>query len=118
MKDKKILEEEMLSDEELDKVAGGTYDECSEIVMAVGKVVEHNGFIDNKPGKFMWYLDGNPETADYLKKTYNIDAELSGYLAPGAGGGYPIDGVANIYKINGKQISHQQVLDIIKASKG
>ena len=114
MKDKKIFEEEMLSDEDLDNVAGGTYDECYEIVMAVGKVVEHNGLT----GKFMWYLDGNPETADYLKKTYNIDAELSGYLAPGAGGGYSIDGVANIYKINGKQISHQQVLDIIKASKG
>ena len=51
MKDEKILEEEMLSDEELDKVAGGTYDECSEIVMAVGKVVEHNGFLDGNLGR-------------------------------------------------------------------
>ena len=52
-----------------------------------------------------------------LKKTYNIDAELDGGYTPGAGG-YLEEGRANIYKINGKQISHQQVLDIIKASKG
>ena len=117
MKDKKIFEEEMLSDEDLDNVAGGTYSETSEIIMLLGKVSEHNGFIDNKPGKFMWYLD-DFELPGYLKKTYNIDAELDGYKQPGAGGGWIEECGANIYKINGKQISHQQVLDIIKASKG
>jgi len=43
MKDEKFLQEEMMSEEELDNVAGGTYFETNEIIDAVGKVVEHNG---------------------------------------------------------------------------
>ena len=46
-----------------------------------------------------------------------IDAKLDGGYTPGAGGWWE-EGNANVYKLNGKQISHQQVLDIIKASKG
>ena len=117
MADKDKFADEVMSDEELDGVAGGTYSETSDIIMAVGKVVEHNGFYNNKPAKFMWYLDDS-EVAGYLKKNYNIDAELDGYKHPGAGGGWIEECEANIYKINGKQISHQQVLDIIKASQG
>lgn len=109
----------MMSDEELDKVAGGNMTEVNEIIMSVGKVVEHSGTYNGKPAKMMWYLDGNREISSYLKKTYNIDSELDDGWVPGSGGYYfENGGDPNTYSINGKSISHQQVLDIIKASKG
>ena len=53
-------------------VAGGTYFETDEIIDAVGKVVEHNGTIDGKPAKIMWWLSGNREVTSYLKNTYGM----------------------------------------------
>jgi len=73
--------------------------------------------VDGKPAKTKWWLSGNGEVASYLKNTYGIDAKIYGGYTPGAGG-WLEEGNANVYKLNGKQISHQQILDIIKASKG
>ena len=59
---KKINAElEMMSEEELDNVAGGTMTEVNEIVMSVGKIVEHSGTYNGKPAKILGYLDGKRE---------------------------------------------------------
>jgi hypothetical protein len=114
MADEKLLQDELLSDEELDKVAGGTFSEWTEISKLIGRVVERHGTVNGKPAIVYVYLDIS-QLKGYLKKNYNIDAELDGGYT-GAGDHFE-EGEANIYKINGKQISHQHVLDIIKASQ-
>ena len=102
MKDKKILQEEVLSDEELEKVAGGTVSETIDIVMAVGKVSDKWG--TNQRGFLC------PESvARYLKERYGIDATLGGEFFDGG----TVSGEANQYSRNGELLTHQQVMDII-----
>ncbi len=94
MAEKKKIAGEIMSDEELDGVAGGTVRESWEIFQ----------IINQKTNVRMGLYD----LPDYLKKNYGIDAKIDGY--PDFDEGNP-----NVYSLNGKQITHQQVLDIIKS---
>ena len=95
MKDKKILQEEILSDKELNGVAGGTVRESWEIFQVLNK--------KNAPSMGLYDMPG------YLKKNFNIDAKIDG--RPDWD-----EGDANIYSRNGETLTHKQVLDIIKNS--
>ena len=112
---KKINEElEQLSDEELDKIAGGTYSETQSLRKAIGEVVTVHGFTGNfnNPVTFKrnLFID---EVAPYLKKTYGIDSKLDCGEYDSASHDFVTEGGANKYSLNGKSLTHQQVLDII-----
>ena len=114
MADKKILDNEILSDEELDNVAGGTVSETYQLRKAIGEVY----FVkDGQPAPFYTYLPEN-EVAGYLKKTYNIDATLNFGDYDPASHDYVTEGDPNQYSINGKSLTHQQVLGIINIANG
>ena len=92
MKDEKILENEILSDEELENVAGGTLSETSEICR----------LITAKTNKRLYYS----EIADFLKRNYGIEAKLNGIPDHN-------EGTTNIYKLGERTITHAQVLETI-----
>lgn len=97
-----------LSEEELDQVAGGSKTETWGIIHAIGKV--HHKIM----GKSVYReLDFVPsKIAAYLKKHYGIDADLSsGFLCTGIGSS------DNTYSRDGKSLTHQQVINIIKYGK-
>ena len=106
----------MMSDEELDNVAGGTFDENEELQDAIGKVREIDGFISGVPGKINTYVPKS-DLDDYLKKYYNIDANTHGQWGIGSGAPIEEEDVPNTYSLNGKSITHQEVLNIIKSKK-
>ena len=107
---KKINAElEQLSDDELEKVAGGYQNEVSELSEAIhGK------------GKYLSAIPGVSEIEkqnikSILEKKLNIKADLS------IGGlGWGIFSSQNTYKdlSTGKSLTHQEVLDRIKLAKG
>lgn len=114
MKNEKILQEEVLSDEDLEKISGGSVSETDQIRNAIGQVYEVDGFKDNfsHPVKFKTYLPTN-EVCGYLKKHYNIDATLNfGDFDP-ASHDFVTDGDPNKYSRNGQTLTHAQVLNII-----
>ncbi len=84
---------EIMSDEELDGVAGGTLGETVELFNVINQKTNAN------------YLD----LPDYLKTNYGIDVIINVNQCQWNGGG------ANEYRLNGEQITHEQVLDIIKS---
>ena len=97
---------EVMSDEELDQVAGGTTGQTLEIINLIGRVVK-DGNYDRNLG--FW------EVADYLRNNYKIEAQIfydTDYLGTGLGN------KANTYTHNGKTITHQQVINVIKAYNG
>jgi len=111
MTDESNLNEEVLSDVELDNISGGTYSETQSLRKAIGEVVTVHGFEGDfsHPVTFKrnLFID---EVAPYLKKTYGIDSKLD------CGESDPVfvtEGGANKYSLNGKSLTHQQVLDII-----
>ena len=61
MKDEKILQEEMLSDEELDKVAGGgdTLEEIAELLRTYGDLIKNT----DKPIEDIMKLFGGGKTS-------------------------------------------------------
>ncbi|MBR4383809.1 MAG: hypothetical protein IKP64_09655, partial [Selenomonadaceae bacterium] len=63
---KEIFDNEIMSDEKLDNVAGGTVSETYQLRSAIGQVY----FVKNgQPAPFYTYLPED-EVAGYLKKTY------------------------------------------------
>ena len=117
MANKKILDNEILSDDELDNISGGYLSETIDIVSAIGEVYLVNGFHNNQPAQFYCYLPIE-EVAPYLKEHYGIDAKINlGTYDPGAHD-YISEGAANEYSFHGKTITHQQVMDIINIVNG
>ena len=114
MSDKKIFDNELLTDEQLDNVAGGTVSETYQLRKALGEVY----FVkDGQPAPFYTYLPEN-EVEQYLKKTYNIDATLNFGDYDPASHDYVTEGEPNQYSLNGKSLTHQQVLSIINIVNG
>ena len=111
MAEEKILNEEQLSDEELEKVAGGKVAELEELTEAI---------IHNSTLKFLGKANSHIPGAnrlladaveDTLKDYLNIDADISlGAFGTGAGSS------KNTYRDmeTGQYITHQDVLDRIK----
>lgn len=114
MKDEKILENEIMTDEELEKVSGGTHYETSQIINAIGQIYKVNGFKGDfsHPVTFYTYLPLD-EVEPYLKKTYGIDAKLDCGQYDPAAHDFVTEGGANQYSRNGQSLTHQQVMDII-----
>ena len=111
MKDEKVLNEEVLSEEELEKVAGGTVGELEDLTEAM---------VSNPTLKFLGKADShipgaNRLVADavegILKDQLNIDADISlGLFGTGAGS------AKNTYRDmeTDKYMTHAEVLDRIK----
>ncbi len=114
MTDESNLNEEVLSDVELDNISGGTYSETQSLRKAIGEVVTVHVFMGNfnNPVTFKrnLFID---EVAPYLKKTYGIDSKLDCGEYDPASHDFVTEGGANKYSLNGKSLTHQQVLDII-----
>ena len=115
MTDEKKIAGEMLTDEQLNGVSGGTSDETKAIIDAIGNVTREREIIcRNTHGMeigrvFRQENDklSYEEVEGYLKKNYGIDADIStGFLFYG--------GRSNKYSKNGQNLTHQQVLDIIR----
>lgn len=113
MADKNFLDNEILTDEQLDEVAGGTVSEVYDLRAAIGKVRLVNGYHNNQPAQFYTYLM-EEDVAPYLKKTYGIDATLNFGQYDPASHDYVTEGNPNTYSRDGQPLTHQQVLDIIK----
>ena len=97
-----------LSKNELTKVAGGTLKETKELMNALSKDGVNTVFISNIQIGISAFL---PTIEKALKEGYNIDADLSvGW------GGTGFRETQNKYSINGKNISHQDVIAMIKAA--
>ena len=111
MKDEKVLNEEVLSEEELEKVAGGKVAELEELTEAI----VHNSTLKFL-GKANSHIPGaNRLVADavegILKDHLNIDADISlGAFGTGAGS------AKNTYRDmeTSKYMTHAEVLDRIK----
>lgn len=110
---KKINEElEKLSDEELEKVAGGTNGEYFELANLLPKVKRgHFG------GKIVREeIVSKAELTSWLKENLNIDANISTKSSIFAEGGedfYSL-GNANTYVRNGENLSHSSVVAEVK----
>ncbi len=107
MADEKKFADEMLTYDELDKVAGGTLDELRDLQ----KLFYH----------YIHYTRQGPATVyksadwikDWLKSRLNIDAEINyrnSWFFTSAG--------ANSYSRNGEILTHEQVIEEIKAKRG
>ena len=110
MKEEKILQEEILSDDELENVAGGTVNELEDLTRA---------FIDNSTlnivGALETHIPGaNKILANTIEKglkDMGIEAHISiGFLGTG------LASDPNTYKdmSTGKSLTHQEVVNIIK----
>jgi len=105
MAEKDKFADELMSDEELDQVAGGTNGEYDALRNAIGKVEVYRNLLATRVQEKTVGLVGVDYMKKYLKQHYEIDAEISlGFFG----------GSANVYKRNGESLSHQQVLDMIK----
>ncbi len=105
MKDEKILQEEIMEDEELDAVAGGTLNELRDLQ----KLFYHYTDVQRKKTVTVY------KSADWIKKwlksRLNIDAEINH-----KGGWFTSPG-ANSYSRNGESLTHEQVVAEIKAKR-
>lgn len=101
---------EILIEEELELLAGATRQETDELIRALGPVDvrvkqghAHGGVTYSTEHRQL----ERGEVADYLKKHYGIEADISnGFL-------FFSDGSKNTYKRNGKSLSHHEVLEMI-----
>ena len=101
--------DEVMSDEELDQVAGGNWNEYKELqsILPYAHTTEFfSGFvrIDDHPMK-------KNEIQDWLKINLNIEATVDG--SPWEPGKY-----ANVYKRNGKDLNHNQVVAEVRQFLG
>ena len=123
MTNEKIFANEILSEEQLDNISGGTTAEFDKIWDALEKKAGTLGDIDNglrtvldhlpggKIGTAAWRNVTAPLAEVALKKCYGIDSNISiGWV----GTGFRESG--NTYSKNGSAMSHQQVLDTINAA--
>lgn len=121
---KNVMEMEKMNEFELDNVSGGTVTEFEEILDAGNSKIGIAGDLGSAarkaldmlgPGgsmaKSAAYMVLAPMWEKALKHDLNIDAYISiGWLGTG------IRSTHNRYSINGKSISHQEVLNMIKAA--
>ncbi|MBR3747786.1 MAG: hypothetical protein IKN27_12575 [Selenomonadaceae bacterium] len=110
-----IFKDELLSDDELDNITGGTSEETIDMINAIGCVRERTNYCDGR--KFYTLLPPD-EVAGYLKKTFNIDATINLGRFNDDVHQYEMGGKPNEYSINGKSLTQKQVLDIIKIVNG
>ena len=123
MTNEKIFANEMLSEEQLSSINGGNVGQFTDILNALEKQAGTLGDIDNGLRKILDMLPGGnigtaawrniaaPLAEKALKDCYGIDSNISiGWL----GTGFRESG--NTYSKGGNALSHQQVLDIIKAA--
>ena len=123
MTNTKIFAEEILADEQLERVSGGTVAEFTEIYAALEKKAGAVGAVSEglrtildhipggKIGKSLWNNGGVRIAETLLKDCFGINSNMSiGWV----GTGYRESG--NIYSKNGKGLSHQEVLNIINAA--
>jgi len=105
-----ISKDEILNDEQLDNVAGGTSREMEDLRRTIGEVyLEHDSYNHS----YYTYVPME-KLAPYLKKHYGIDATINlGEYDP-SDHGFVTEGAPNKYSRNGQSLTHQQVLDIIK----
>ena len=108
---KEIFKDEMLSDEELDNITGGTSEETIEMINAIGYVRERTNYCD---GKKFYSLLPPDEVASYLKKTYGIDATINLGRFNDDVHQFEMGGKPNQYSRNGQLLTQKQVLDIIR----
>ena len=111
MKDEKILENEILTDEQLEQIVGGSWEEYKDIAKLLPKV---RYWYQSYTTKSRWIdRDMDPdEVRKYLNETYNVDASISAYTLFGN-----YSNVKNKYSRDGVSMTHAEVLDLIKASK-
>ena len=101
---------EILNNEQLDSVAGGTCQETDELIRAIGPVdvrvkQGHTHYQTTYSTEHRQLKRG--EVADYLKNHYGIEADISnGFLCFS-------DGSKNTYTRNGKSMTHAKVWDLI-----
>ena len=97
---------ELMSEEELDQVAGGTFHETEDVLAAMGDV-DPEGVI-----MFLQRWDQDPFTlGDHMKRLVEGNFEQVGIkvkFTPGEGRITP-----NKYKIDGKSVSHNQFIDFL-----
>ena len=97
---------EMMSNEQLDQVSGGTCQQTDELIRAIGPVdVRVKGGHTHYQTTYRTEHRQlkRDEVEDYLKKHYGIDADISnGFL-------FFSDGSNNTYKKNGQSLTHEQV---------
>ena len=123
MTKEKIFTNEILSEEQLDNISGGTVAQFTDIWNALEKQAGVLGEIDNglrtildklpggDIGTAAWRNGAAPLAELALKKCYGIDSYVSiGWL----GTGFRESG--NTYSKNGQGLSHQQVLNIINGA--
>lgn len=106
-----------INDFELNKVAGGTLKEFKELFNAYenkGKVKEMVAEL-TCPGSYIPYEDRNILFARVVEKALKQDFNIDAYISVGfCGTGFR--SVPNTYSLNGKTLSHQEVLNIVKAA--
>ena len=113
MMNTKIFAEEILLDEEMEKVAGGTVGELNELTNAMlgnSKFKLLSNTETHVPGVNRMVADS---VEKMLKEDMNIDANISlGFLGTGAGS------AKNTYRdmTTGQYITHAEVIDRIKKS--
>ena len=99
---KKINDElEKLDDEQLEQVAGGTFNETTHLQAAIGWL----------PSRFNYVV--YKDIPQYLKEHYNIDVTLYYENTNDRGDHWHNQEDANIYSRNGQTLTHQEVIDII-----
>ena len=113
---KEILKDEILSDAELEKVAGGTVQQCEEIQSAVLNNPALKEIFDgytSAPGVIGGKLSDDIRLENVLK-TVGIDASLNRTH------GTMFDNFQNQYKdsATGKNLTHAEVLNILSTIKG
>ena len=110
MKDDKILQDEIMSEEELDNVTGGTYDEYFDL----DNILPYNNgmfTISDYRGKSKEYIQ------NWLKSNLNIDAKINAEFTLDEYGRAQ-DNIKNVYSQNGQSLTHAEVIQKCKTFLG
>lgn len=106
-----------INDFELNQVVGGTLKEFRELF----NVYENKDTVKKMvaeltgPGSYIPYEDRNILFARVVEKALKQDFNIDSYISVGfCGTGF--NSISNTYSLNGKTLSHQEVLNIIKAA--
>lgn len=105
-----VMTNEVLKEEQLDEVAGGSYSETMELIRAIGLVDIREKRYSRRGSRYETVrrqLEGG-EVREYLKDHYGIDSIIN-FRAHS----FLYDGQKNTYKKDGKSLTHYQVWDMI-----
>lgn len=100
---------ELLSEDTLDNVAGGTFDQNVDLLNAMAQI---------DPNSVQAILREANKTGDIDKYKTVVSRGLDGLIQKHFGEelrGVPLNSYENYYSSNGQKISHKQALDIINA---